>query len=97
MKSVTKRIMIYSMLGMMQLGLGATVGATLIEASASNNDGSQIIQLDSGDYPDNNSHDQRQRQENDRHQLEMRRHDHESDRDWHNRQNRENQRHNLFR
>ncbi len=95
MRSLTERIMIYSMVGMMQLGLGATVGATVIEASAFNNDGSQIVQLDSGDYPDNqqNNHDQRQRQENDRHQREMRRRDHESDRDWHNRQARENQQH----
>ena len=75
--------MIYSMVGLMQLGLGATV----IEASPLYNDGSQrIVQLD-------NRHDQRQREENDRHGREMRRHHHENDRVWHDRQGRENQRH----
>ncbi len=88
MRNLTKKVMIYSMLGLMQVGLGATVGATVIEASAFNNDGSQIVQLDR-----RSDHDQRQRQENDRHQREMRRRDHENDRDWHNRQARENQQH----
>ncbi len=76
--------MIYSMVGMMQLGLGVTV----IEAAAFNNAGSQIVQLDR-----QRDHDQRQHAENARHEREMRRHDHESDRDWHNRQARENQQH----
>ncbi len=82
MNSMTKKIMIYSLAGIMQVGLGAT----LIEASPLHLEGSsQIVQLD-------NRHD-RERQENDRHQREMRRHDHESDRDWHDRQARENQQH----
>jgi hypothetical protein len=85
MKSLTKRIMIYSMAGMMQLGLAATVGATVIEASAFDNGGSQIVQLD-------DRHDQ----ENFRHEREMRRHDHENDRDWHERQRHENERHEQF-
>ena len=76
------------MVGMMQVGLGATVGATVIEASAFDNGGSQIVQLDRrGDG------DERERHENYRHQREMRRHDHESHRDWNDRQWRENQRH----
>jgi hypothetical protein len=88
MKNLAKKIMIYSMAGMMQLGLGATVGATAIEASAFDNGGSQIVQLDrQGD------HDQRQREENRRHEREMHRHDGESDRDWNDRQWAENQRH----
>ena len=49
MKNLTKKIMIYSMAGMMQIGLGATVGATVIEASAFDNGGSQIVQLDRHD------------------------------------------------
>jgi hypothetical protein len=82
MESLTKKIMIYSMVGMMQVGLGATV----VAASPLYNDGSpRIVQLD-------DRHD-RERQENDRHAREMRRHDHESDRDWHDRQARENQQH----
>ena len=88
MKNLAKKIMIYSMVGMMQLGIGATIGATAIEASALDNGGSQIVQLDrQGD------HDQRQREENRRHEREMRRHHHESDRDWNDRQYRENQQH----
>jgi hypothetical protein len=92
MKSIAKRIMIYSMVGMMQLGLGATVGATVIEASAFDNGGSQIVQLD--EHNDRQyRHDQRQREENRRHEREMRRHDRESDQDWNDRQWRENQQH----
>jgi hypothetical protein len=93
MRNLTKKIMIYSMVGMMQLGLGATVGATVIEASPFHNDGSQIVQL-SYDHNDRQyRHDERQRHENYRHEREMRRRDHESRRDWNDRQWRENQRH----
>jgi hypothetical protein len=88
MKSLAKKIMIYSMVGMMQLGLGATVGATVIEASAFDNGGSQLVQLDRrGDRAE------RERHENYRHEREMRRRDHESRRDWNDRQWRENQQH----
>ncbi len=93
MKSVVKKVAIYSMIGMMQLGLGTS----LIEASPLHNDGSQrIVQLGHRDHRGNDrqrEHDRRQREENQRHEREMRRHDHESDRDWHNRQDRERQRH----
>ena len=74
------------MVGMMQLGLGATVGATVIEASAFDNGGSHIVQLD-----DRHDH------ENFRHEREMRRHYYENDRDWNDRQWRENQRHEHYR
>jgi hypothetical protein len=89
MRSIAKKIMIYSMVGLMQVGLGTAV----VAASPLYNDGpQQIVQLDrQGD------HDQRQREENQRHEREMRRHDHESDRDWNDRQWRENQRHEHFR
>ena len=94
MNNITKRIMIYSLAGIMQLGLGATV----IEASPLYNAGPQrIVQLEAGRQPDNDrqrKHDDRQREENERHEREMRRHDGESERDWHNRQERENKRHN---
>lgn len=82
MNSTAKKIMIYSMAGIMQVGLGATV----VAASPLYNDGSQqIVQLD-------DRHDQ----ENIRHEREMRRHDGENDRDWHDRQDRENRRHEQF-
>ncbi len=94
MNSMTKKLMIYSLAGIMQVGLGA---ATVVAASPLHIDDSQrIVQLDSGDYPENNrqrEHDERQRQENERHEREMRRHHGESDRDWHERQRIENERH----
>ncbi|HEY3423217.1 MAG TPA: hypothetical protein VGL27_00360 [Negativicutes bacterium] len=84
MSNLVKKITIFSLVGMMQIGISASV----IEASPLHNEGSQrIVQLDDRD------HDDRQRQENERHEREMRRHDHESDRDWHDRQEREKQRH----
>jgi hypothetical protein len=92
MKSIVKKVAIYSMVGIMQLGFGASV----IEASPLHNDGPQrIVQLDHRDHRNDRQreHDRRQREENQRHEREMRRHDHESDRDWHNRQERERQRH----
>lgn len=86
MNNMIKKVVIFSMVGMMQIGLGASV----IEASALQNEGTpRMVQLD-------NRHDQRDernRQENRRHEREMQRHHRESERDWHNRQERENRRH----
>ncbi len=83
MNSMTKKVMIYSMVGMMQVGLGTAV----VAASPLYDGGSpQIVQLD-------NRHDQ----ENYRHEREMRQHDGENDRDWHDRRDRENRRHEQFR
>jgi hypothetical protein len=92
MKNIVKKIAIYSMIGMMQIGFGASV----IEASPlHNNQG--IVQLNGRDHNNNErqrEHDRREREENERHNREMQRRDHESDRDWHERQKRENKRHN---
>jgi hypothetical protein len=86
MKNIIKKIMIYSLAGIIQIGLGAT----LIEASPLHNEGSErIIQLDDRHH----DRDQRQREENDRHEREMRRHHNEGEREWHERQERENQQH----
>jgi len=85
--------MIYSLAGIMQVGLGATV----IEASPLHYEGSyRIVQLDDRHGHEDErqrEHDERQRQENERHEREMRRHQHESEQEWHERQERENQRH----
>ncbi len=91
MNSMTKKLMIYSLAGIMQVGLGATV----VAASPLDSDSPQrIVQLDNRHGNDKQrQHDERQRQENERHQREMRRRDHESDRDWHERQRQENERH----
>ncbi|KYZ77353.1 hypothetical protein AXX12_04285 [Anaerosporomusa subterranea] len=93
MNSLTKKIVIYSMVGIMQVGFGASV----IEASPFHNDGSQrIVQLDSRHHHDNErrrEHAERQRRENERHEREMRRRHNESEREWHHRQERERHRH----
>jgi hypothetical protein len=82
MKSIAKKIMIYSLAGIMQVGLGATV----VAASPLYNNGPQIVQLDRHD-----DHDQHWREDHDRqwrdHDREWRDHDrawreHEGDRAW---------------
>ncbi len=101
MKNIVKKVAIYSMVGIMQVGFGASV----IEASPLHNIGSQqIVQLDNRNHHDSErerernerrrEHDRRQREENQRHEREMRRHRHESEREWRERQERENRRHN---
>jgi phage protein D len=91
MKSIVKKVAIYSMVGIMQLSFGASV----IEASPLHNDDSQrIVQLDRGhDNDRQREHDRRERIENQRHEREMRRHRHENEREWRDRQERENRRH----
>ena len=94
MNSIVKKIAIYSMVGIMQVGSGASV----IEASSIHNNGSQrIVQLDSHDHDRGNDrwrqHDERKKQENERHEREMQRRKGESERDWHERQKHERQRH----
>jgi TATA-binding protein-associated factor Taf7 len=93
MKNIVKKIAIYSMIGMMQIGFSASV----IEASPLHNDTQGIVQLNGRDHNNDErqrEHDRREREENERHNREMQRRDHESDRDWHDRQKRENKRHN---
>jgi len=92
--NIAKKIMIYSLAGIMQVGLGATV----VAASPLYNDSPQrMVQLDNRGHHGNDrqrEHDRRQHEENVRHEREMQRHDRESDRDWNERQYRENRRHN---
>jgi hypothetical protein len=92
MISIAKKIMIYSLAGIIQVSFGIT----FIEASPLYNDSPQkLVQLDDG-YHENDrqrEHTKQLREENERHEREMRRRDHESDRDYHERQKRENKRH----
>ena len=86
MNSLAKKIMIYSLAGMMQVGLCATI----IEASPQDIDGLQrIVQL----VDRQSQHDKRQRQEKERQEREMWRQNHESERELHERQMRENEQH----
>jgi Ni/Co efflux regulator RcnB len=81
MKSVVKKVVIYSMIGIMQLGLGASV----IEASPRYND----------QHQEQRHEDRRQRiqVERDRHEREMQRRDYEEEREWRERQDREKAHH----
>ncbi len=100
MNSITKKIMIYSLAGIMQLGLGAAV----IEASPLHHrdNSQQIVPLNVKHY----HHELRQRhierarryneriyQENEQHQWEMLQRKNETEDSWHDRQQRENWRH----
>lgn len=78
MKNIVKKIAILSMMGMMQIGFGAS----LIEASPLHNVPSSVQQQDD-----------RKQIENERHEREMKRRPNESEREWHERQRLENQRH----
>jgi len=91
MKNMAKKIVIYSLAGIMQLGIGASV----IEASPLHTGGTpQIVQLDRhDDYRRHGGGERRRHEENMRHERAMHRHYRESDREWNNRQWRENQRH----
>lgn len=81
MNSMIRKLMIYSLVGMMQGGLGTAV----IAASPLHNDGSQrIVQLDNR---------QQQILETQRHEREMRQRPSESEQGWRARQNMENVRH----
>jgi len=86
MNNIIKKVAIFSMIGIMQVSLGVSA----IEASPLHNESSQrMVQLDNR----HDDHDDRQRQENKRHEREMRRHHNEDEREWHDRQEREKQRH----
>jgi ABC-type nickel/cobalt efflux system permease component RcnA len=91
-----KKVVIYLMVGILQVGLFTTVAA----ASPLFNDNSQrVVQLDRHDRHDRHdnerrrNHDERLRRENDRHEREMRRHHHESEREYRERQRHERERH----
>jgi membrane protein involved in colicin uptake len=102
MRSITKKMMIYSLAGMLQLGFGASI----IEASPLHNDdlppvGQQYDQYDQrGAGPNPHERDrmererpERERAENERHEHEMKRRPHESRKEWHKRQQKEIERH----
>lgn len=95
MKDIVKKVAIFSMVGMMQLGLGASV----IEASPLYNEPVPMQQQNNwtvdqhhGDRFEQNRH-ERERAENERHEREMKRRPHETKKQWHERQKHENERH----
>jgi hypothetical protein len=84
MKSIVKKVIIYSMVGIMQLGIGASV----IEASPKHYD---------NHYQRYNEHhksrEQRIREENQRYGCERQRRHNEEEREWREREQREKEHH----
>ncbi|SEP45977.1 hypothetical protein [Propionispora vibrioides] len=94
MNSMVKKTVIYSLVGVMQIGFGVAV--TEASPLPAGNWQPQTIQMDhrhDHDRERQREHDRREREENRRHEREMRRRDHESEREWHARQEREKERH----
>lgn len=93
MENIVKKIAIFSMIGMMQIGLCTSV----LEASPRYNAMSSGQRQDDRRDKEGNGHepqrDERERVEKERHEREMKRRDHESERAWHERQQREQERH----
>ena len=97
MINTVKKVVIYSMVGMIQIGLGTSA----IEATPLHNAPGPAQQQDNRHNQDGNRdqgrHEQerheRERIEQERHEREMKRRHHESDRDWHERQRHERERH----
>jgi hypothetical protein len=86
MRISAKKIIVYSIVGMMQFGLGVIA----VSASPLPNDDSPSILILDGQH----DYDQRQSQENERHEKAMHRRSDESDQEWNDRQMAENNRHN---
>jgi len=95
MKSIVKKIAIFSMVGMMQVGLGISA----IEASPLHDNPAPVQQQydreqgpQKGDRFEHGPQ-ERERIENERHEQEMKRRPHETRQHWHERQKQENERH----
>ena len=85
MNSIVKKGIIYSMLGIMQLGIGASV----IEASPKHDNRHHEQRYENK----HNSRDYKIKKERERHEREMQRREHEEEREWKERQSRENAHH----
>ncbi len=98
MKSMAKKMVVFTMVGIMQIGFGASV----MEASPLHDYYPPVQSYDGHDrdHMERERHErmererhERERIENERHEREMRRRDHESRREWRERQRIENERH----
>lgn len=91
MKNIAKKLIVYSMVGIMQIGLGASM------VSASPAHGPERVKYSEEHHNHDNDrqreHDRHMREENERHEREMQRRHDESVREWRERQERENERH----
>jgi len=84
MSNITKKILIYAIVGALQIGLSVSV----IEASPPYQGVASVQQQD-----DDQERREAERFENERHERAMERHPGESDAQWEERQNIENERH----
>ena len=104
MKFVAKKAIIYSMVGVLQVGMFSSVAAAA--PGVIHNNGSNRVayhQHDNRHDRDNEQkrkhdeqkrkYDERKRQENERHKREMKQRPHESEREWRERQRQETDRH----
>lgn len=103
MNRVVKKVAIYSMVGIMQIGFGASVieasplyNNPPVSAYGHNQDRHERDRMERERHErermERERH-ERERIENERHRREMQRRRHESEREWRERQERENQRH----
>lgn len=104
MKFVAKKAIIYSMVGLLQVGMFSSVAAAA-PGSIHNNGSNRMAYHQRDNRHDHNNeqkrkhdeqkrkHDERKRQENERHEREMKQRPHESEREWRERQRQEKDRH----
>ena len=85
MNKVAKKVIIYSMVGIMQIGFGASV----LEASPRHDDGDRWHRYEERQH----DRDRKIREENERHEREMQRRHNEEEREWRERQDREKEHH----
>lgn len=93
MKSLVKKVVIYSMVAILQCGIGAaTLEASPRQDNHQNRDRHEQVRYENN-HQNRNDREMRHREENARHEREMERRHHESERQWHERQRIENERH----
>ncbi|CUH95042.1 hypothetical protein P22_1111 [Propionispora sp. 2/2-37] len=89
MKKPLQKVIVFSLLGLFQLGLAASAAEASPLHLTNRLDQQQSYQA----APQGTNQQERERLENERHQREMKRRPNESDREWEKRQKQEIQRH----
>lgn len=90
MNKIMKKVTVFSMIGLMQVGLGVSV----IEAAPFQPGSHRLEQQQRDDrHRQEQERNHRIKAENERHEREMKRRPHESKKDWHERQKKEKERH----
>ena len=96
MRIIGRKTIIYSLVGLLQVGMFSSVAAAFAHIP-DNNGWQQVVQLHShdrhGDDARQRAHDEKLRRERERHEREMERRHYESEREWRERQRHEDDRH----